>query len=390
MKALALIALIALNPGPAFAADSELSRRIQHGIDAIYKMEFDDCEQTFQDLRRDYPDTPYPYFGLAASSWARFEYQDEESNLARHDEFERRVEEAIAKGKLWVKTHPDDAEGLVCVSGMYGLRSRLALMLHRWLRAYWDGMSALKLAYRAMSLNPQVYDVYTGLGMWDYYTDTLPNVIKILGRIVAIRGNAKRGIERLSLAADKGQFTAAAAKLALIELLQDRGGPSYDPGKGLRMIREIRERFPMNPLFQFVEVIYLYESRKADEAVAEAQSLLKGIQDHKKFYDQRYAPRAYVGLASAYFLKKDWTKAEEALSRAVDILEAGKGHNRWGLWALVRRGQLRDARGDRKGAVADYHRALEHLDYWELHDVAKIYLKQPATEKTLDSPITPP
>lgn len=389
MKALALIAFLAL-PAPAQIKDQELARRIQHGLDAVYKMEFDDCERTFQALLKDYPGLPYAYFGLAASSWARFEYQEEESNIARHHEFERRVDEAIAKGKAWVKANPGDAEGMVCVSGMYGLRSRLALMLHRWARAYWDGTSALKLAYRALELNPNLYDVYTGLGMWDYYTGTLPNVIKILARVIAIRGDPRRGIERLHLAADKGLHTATAAKLVLIELMQDRAGPNYDPPKGLKMIREIRQRFPMNPLFQFVEVLYLYESRMPKETAAEARDLLKGIEEGRKFYEPRFAPRALVGLAGAHFLTKDWAKAEEALTKAVDILEARKGHNRWGLWALIRRGQVKDARGDRKGALVDYRRALKHLDYWELHEIAKLHVKRPAVEKDLDTPIPPP
>lgn len=390
MSRLLLAALLSSHGVAAFAMDPELARRIKHGLDDIYKMEFDDCESTFQALKKDHPGLPYAYFGLAMVSWARFEYEEEESNIARHEEFEHRIVEAIGKGRSWLKANPSDAESMVCVGGMYGMRSRLALMLHSWLRAYWDGTKAVNLTEQALVIDPKLYDVYTGLGMWDYYTDTLPNVIKILGRIVSIRGNAKRGIERLNLAAEKGMLTATAAKLILIELQQDRTGPVYDPAKGLRMIREIRREFPMNPLFQFVEVIYLYEDKKAKEAVVEAQDMLQGIEHKRKFYHPRYAPRALVGLAHAFFLTKDWAKADEALTRAVDILERERGHNRWGLWGLIRRGQLRDVKGDRRGAIADYRRALQHLDYWELHPIAKAHLKKAATEAELLGPIPPP
>lgn len=394
MKGLVLSVVLSAAPVAAQAKErlsEELSRRIQHGIDAIYKMEFDDCERTFEQLLKDYPGLPQAYFGLATVSWARFEYEEEESNIARHHEFERRIDEAIVHGKAWLKKYPDDPEGLVTVSGMYGMRSRLAMMLHRWLTAYWEGTKAVKLTEQALAIDPHYYDVYTGLGMWDYYTDTLPSVIKILARVVAIRGNAKRGIERLNLAAEKGKFTATAAKLILVELMQDRNGPYYDPAKGLRMIRDIRQRFPMNPLFQFVEVIYLFESRLAKEAVAEARAMLEGIEEGRRFYHPRYGPRAQVGLASAYFLTKDWEQAIGALQPAVDVLEKDKGHNRWGLWALVRRGQVHDVMGKRDAAVADYKRALGHLDYWDIHDVAKLHLKRPAVEKDLvETAITPP
>lgn len=393
MKRLLLSVALFVAPAAAQAKErlgEELSRRIQHGIDAIYKMEFDDCERTFEQLLKDYPGLPQAYFGLATVSWARFEYEEEESNIARHHEFERRIDEAILHGKAWLKKHPEDPEGLVTVSGMYGMRSRLAMMLHRWLTAYWEGTKAVRLTEQALAIDPQYYDVYTGLGMWDYYTDTLPSVIKILARIVAIRGDAKRGVERLNLAAEKGKFTATAAKLVLIELMQDRYGPYHDPAKGLRMIREIRQRFPMNPLFQFVEVIYLFESRLAKETVAEAQAMIKGIEEGRRFYHPRYGPRAQVGLAAGYFLSKDWEKAIGALQPAIDVLEKHKGHNRWGLWALVRRGQVHDVMGKRELATADYKRALEHLDYWDIHDVAKLHLKRPAVEKDLVETAIPP
>jgi len=385
-----LVALSLLLALPAHAKDPELAKRIQRGIDDIYKMEFDDCEQTFRDLLKSYPGLPYAYFGLATASWARFEYQEEESSLARHDEFERRIKDAIVHGNAWVKAHPEDADGLVCVSGMYGMRARLSLMLHSWVFAYLDGRSALKLIERAQKADPAEYDAYTGLGMWDYYADTLPKIIKALGRIVAIHGDAKRGIQRLKLAADRGEHTSTAAKLILIELMQDRTTPYYDPEQGLKMIREVRARFPMNPLFQFVEIIYLYEARRPNEAALQAQDFLQGIKEGRRFYEARYAPRGYVGLAAAYCMMRDFDKAEAALTEAVNIMEREGGPNRWGLWALVRRGQLRDVRRNRPGAFQDYRRALQLPDLWEIRDIAKLHLKQPATEKDLLGPIPPP
>lgn len=393
MNAAVFAAALALAAPEARAAErlsEDLARRIQRGIDAIYQMEFDACEKTFQDLLKDYPDMPQAHFGLATVSWARFEYEEEESNVARHKEFEERIEHAIAKGKQWVKAHPEDPEGLVTVSGMYGMRSRLAMMLHKWLWAYWDGTKAVKLTEQALRIDPHYYDVYTGLGMWDYYTDTLPNVIKLLARVVAIRGNARRGIERLNMAAEKGRFTSTAAKLILVELMQDRSGPKYDPALGLRMIREVRQKYPMNPLFHFVEVIYLFESKLAKEAVAEAQAMVRAIKEGRRFYQPRYLPRAQVGLASAYCLTGDWDNATRALNSAIDVLEREKGHNRWGLWALVRRGQIHDVQGKREAAVADYKRALKHLDYWDIHDFAKLHLKQPAVERDVLTAIPPP
>lgn len=369
----------------------DLSRRVQQGIDAIYKMEFDECERVSREMVRDYPDLPYGYYGLAIASWARFEYEQEESNPDLDKEFERRTEAALAKGRAYLKAHPEDAEAHQVVSGIYGLRARLSMVLHRWIRAYLDGSKAIKLAHRALELDPELYDVYTGLGMYDYYTDTLPTVVKILAKVIRMRGNAQRGIERLRMAASRGMHTATAAKLILIEIVQDRASRYYAPEDGLRWIREIRREFPMNPLFHFVEVIYLYEARKPQDARHEAQAFLKGIEEKKTYYHPRYAARGWVGLASAYFLDKDWTKAETALAEGVKLLLAAPGHNRWGLWALVRRGQVRDVRGDRSGALEDYRLALKQHDYWDFHDIAKKHLKQAAVEADLvATPMTPP
>ncbi|TPW18372.1 MAG: hypothetical protein FD126_3467, partial [Elusimicrobia bacterium] len=345
----------ALWAAPARATDPDVAARIQHGIEAVYKMEFDECERTFRQLLKDYPGHPYGYFGLAAAYWSRFEYEQEESDLSLHEAFEKSIDDGVARGQEWLKAHPGDSDAFVCVSAMYGLRSRLSMMLHRWIRAYLDGTKALKLIHRAVELDPKQYDANTGLGMWDYYTDTLPGVVKVLGRIVSIRGDAPRGIARLKLAAEKGRFTSTTAKLILVELYQDRHTPYFNPKEGLRMIREIRKGYPMNPLFHFVELIYLYEGGQGPEAVRSAEDMLKGIHEGRRFYHPRYAPRAYAGLGTAHFLAKDWAKAAAAFGEGAKVLLEKPGrHNRWGLYSLIRRGQVRDVQGDRAGAVEDY------------------------------------
>ncbi len=375
---------------PAFAKPEEISRRIQRGIDDIYLMDFDDCEKTFRALLQEYPGIPYGYFGLATASWARFEYQQEGSDIKTHDEFEKLIAEAIPQGHRWIKDHPTDAEGYLCLGGMYGMRSRLALTMHRWVRAYWDGTKALSLIKKAEKLDPKLYDVNMGLGMWDYYTDTLPGVIKVLGKLVAIRGDTFRGMARLKIAAEKGEHTATAAKLILVEAYADRNAKVYNPKEGLRLIREIRQKFPKNSLFHFVEMIYLYENRLAQEALQSAQAYLKAIRERKPFYDARYEPRGYVGLGTAYFLTRDWPKAAEAFARGAEALQP-KVPNRWALFSLIRLAQVKDVMGDRAGALSIYKQALKAKDLWEFADFVKPFLKKAAIESDLlGTALSPP
>lgn len=353
---------------------------IKTGINAVHGLKFDEAEKTFNNLLADYPGNPYGYFGLAITVWGRLEFEHEQSSHKLQRLFRQRTETAIKKGKKWIKEHKKDPHGYLCLGGLYGLRARLYVNKHSWIKSYFSGKKGIKYLKKAIKLDPKLYDAYIGSGMYEYYAGTLPAVIKILSKVFFISGDPEEGIKHLKLVKDKGRINRTIAKLLLIEIYTQTGSRYAKPLKALEWAGELREEYPNHPMMDFVEIVAMYESRKYNDVISAADDFIGKIEDKKQFYKQIYLSRALVAKATAYFAKKDLENAHRFFTQAA-LTMADNTPNRWAVWAVVRLGQIEDIGGRRKKAVEYYQKALSYEDQWGLAEYIEPYLEKIYNEK---------
>lgn len=369
--------------------DPDLKARIIRGLDGIYSLNLENARREFEEIITVFPGQPYGYYGRAMTTWARFEYEFDESNPEMDRLFQKQTDEAIEKGEQWLEKYPDDPHAHLCVGGMYGLRSRLALSKHNWIRAYWDGSKGLKHMRRAIKLAPDFYDPYLGLGMYEYYAGTLSGVIKVLAALF-LHGDPEKGIQYLTLAKDKAMFTQVAAELVLVEIYTQTGSKFENPKLALEMVRELRAKYPGHPLLHYVEIITLFENGKYDLVEKESLNYIKCIEENKPFYFKTYLPRAYVGLGMSYFARHDWEAAAKCFRTAGDMVTDKQSANRWALWALVRLAQVYDLEGKRELAVKTYRQALSVTDHWGFRDYIVDFLSKPYLLAAVPGQLPPP
>ncbi len=366
----------------------DLDEHVMNGVQAVHSLEFDKADENFNWVLANYPGQPYGYFGLAVCSWARLEYQEEQSSPELEKEFIKRTETAVVKGKEWVKKYPNDAYAHVCLGGIYGLQARLELMQHKWVSAFMKGKSGLKEMKRALKIDPEIYDAKIGSGMYEYYAGTLGGFLKVLNYLF-IRGNANDGIKMLHEVEQHGHFNKMVAKLLLIEIYTQTGSKYARPDMALKMAKEVREVYPNHPLVQFIEIVALYEDKKYEEVRALALDFLKNIEEGKKDYLPRYYSRAYTAIASSYLAEKQFDKALEYFSKAAGYTSKEKP-NRWAVWAVVRMGEIHDWQGDRPGALKLYKQANEYEDLWGFKDYINEHIKRQFTMKEFPGQLPPP
>jgi tetratricopeptide (TPR) repeat protein len=113
------------------------------------------------------------------------------------------------------------------------------------------GVRAREHLLRATALDPQLADADFGLGLYNYYIDTLSAAARILRFFMGIPGGSKRdGIRQLQHAIDDGAFTQAEARFYLAIDLHN-----YDQQyqRALEAIGPLVEKYPSNPLFQLAQ-----------------------------------------------------------------------------------------------------------------------------------------
>ena len=345
------------------------------GINGVYSLDFETADKNIAQVFAQYPDHPFAHFGNAMIAWSRYEYEFETSDEQQRKVFEKILDDSISGIKRWIKQHPDDPNAYMGIGALYGLRAMFSMRNRSWITAYFSGRKAIKNLERSLQLDPTYYDAYFGLGIYQYYAGTLPSVIKVLAKIVAIKGNPDEGVKQLNMAREKAMFTSDSAKLILIEVQNTRKSKYYNPAKSLEYIRELRAKYPKNPLMHYVEVICLYETGDYDNVTAQAAQFLELI-GKDPFYKDIYIARAYTALGTVQMAKGNFDQAREAFEEGREALK-GQEVSRWGLWNEFRLGQVYDLLGRRDDAVKQYKYVLTFKDKWGFDDAAKALLKTP-------------
>ena len=369
----------------------ELRVLSKKGIDAIYAVDLPEAEKNFNLALQKYPDHPFPTFGIAMAKWANLEYLEDESDPKLQEEYSRLTDKAVDVGLAWIKKHPGDANAYLAVGGIYGLRSRLAVLQHRWFKAYFDGKKAISNTRMAAKIDPELYDAYLGLGMYEYYAGTLPGVIKFFAKLI-MDGDAKKGLEYLNLCKEKGYFNALGAKLLLIEIYTQPGSPYADTAQAVKWARELRAEFPVHPQMHFVEIVSLYEDKKYEESRRESLAYLKAVEDGKPAYLKSYLPRVLTAIGTTYLVEKNYDEAADYFARAAAGLKTDPAlhPDRWGVWAVVRLGNVYDLKGMRDKALEFYRQAHAYKDEWGFSESIEAYLKKPYSAAALPGPMPPP
>jgi tetratricopeptide (TPR) repeat protein len=133
--------------------------------------------------------------------------------------------------------------GEAIAARLYGLRGESR-------NAARAGVHAREHLLRALALDPSLADADLGLGLYNYYADTLSAAARVLRFFMGIPGGSKQeGVQQLEHAIAEGVLTPAEARFYLAICLHN-----YDQKyeRALELAGPLVERYPSNPLFQLI------------------------------------------------------------------------------------------------------------------------------------------
>jgi predicted RNA polymerase sigma factor len=334
-------------------------------------MDFDAADEAAKKAVALNPDYPHAYLGQAATDFIRFVYGPHQADEALAQSFEKKAGVAIEAAERWLKAHPDDPAALLVLGSGYGISARLDLERHQYLKGFRDGSRSMKSIRASIKADPEMYDSYLGLGMFDYYTDTIPRFAGWLAKLM-LGGNRARGLRELRLAAEKGHFAKVGAQLILVEIdTQDEFG-ARNTADAVRLMAAIRKKYPNSSMLQSAEVAALYENGEFAEGLREANDYMARV------LSGRY-PAVDMCMARALRGTLLWASGGDK-NEALAEFRAGAEDpslTRWRVWNRVRAGELLDLLGRRDEALAAYEAAYDEPDKWAFRAVIKQCLSKP-------------
>ena len=166
----------------------------------------------------------------------------DDSYLVLSDKVTHLAEARIAKG--------DSAEMELYAGLGWMLRARLLALRNERRATAHAGVMGRERFLRCLELDPQMADADTGLGIYNYYVDTLSAIAKVLRIFMGIPGGNKQdGIRQLETAMQQGVLTRVTARFYLAKNLRTF---ELDYVGSIAVMTPLVTEFPQNPMFQLI------------------------------------------------------------------------------------------------------------------------------------------
>ena len=269
-------ALVALLVPVARASQLNLPPEALEGMKQMYSGQPDRAQGLFRKVQADRPEHPLGYlleaealwWKLYCSSlewkfntldaWSHARAPEDDAYLALADKAARLAESDIAKS--------DTAEMELYAGMGYLLRARLVGLRNEKSPTAHAGVEARKHLLRCLELDPNMADAYTGLGLYNYYVDTLSAFAKVLRFFMGIPGGSKReGLRQLETAMDKGELTPVEARFYTAKNLRNY---DHEDAHAAEVAAPLLKEYPQNPIFQLLVADIAAKLGHNDEAVA--------------------------------------------------------------------------------------------------------------------------
>jgi tetratricopeptide (TPR) repeat protein len=255
----ALLALISW-PRSTDASSLHLSEAVRHGLDLLYAGHSDDAIAQSRQVQAEDPSGPVGYLLEAEARWWQIYCEAceikwntidawERPRIAADDDYIALTEKAISIAESRI-AQADSPEMQLYAAMGWALRARLLGLRNDRRGTARAAVNARRHFLRCLQLDPEMTDAYTGLGLYNYYVDTLSPIARVLRFFMGIPGGSKEeGVRQLEIAMEKGDLTRVGARFYLAKNLRMY---DHEYARSLEVFSPLIDEFPRNPVFRLI------------------------------------------------------------------------------------------------------------------------------------------
>jgi len=240
--------------------EPEQLKKAQQGLDLLMSSRIGAAIKVFRKIQADAPDSALGYLMEADALWWKIYFATgnlidpdvfavpSSSRTPYDSQFNQLLDQAIAKASANINANRDVARNDLYKGMAYGLRGRLASMRQSNLAAARAAKQMRSSLMDAVQKDRNLADAYAGLGLYDYFVDTLPAIVKLLRWMIGLPGGSReRGLQEVEYAAKNGQLTKAEALYYLAKDYSRSSEKQYT--KSLELFQQLHSKYPGNGLW---------------------------------------------------------------------------------------------------------------------------------------------
>jgi hypothetical protein len=199
--------------GNALYDDPVADRLIRTATEATYHLRLNDARAAARELQQRYPDHPAGYLIATETYW--WEAQTDPKNSKIEEAYYREQDRAQEKAEAAVKSEKySKPEVLAYLASAHGSYARFEVtQKESFYHAMRAGLRAHKYAEQVYALDKNYYDIFVGLGAFNYFAGTLPSVIKPFAWLLGAHGDKNLGVDQLRTAMEKARYSRTEARI---------------------------------------------------------------------------------------------------------------------------------------------------------------------------------
>jgi len=193
---------------------------------AAYNLHLDDARAAARELEARYPDHPAGYTLMAETYW--WEAQADPGNTSIEHTYYDLQEIAARKGEAALKLSKYSKKEVTAYLGSaWGSYARFQVTQKQaYFSALRAGLRAHRFAKDAYEMDHDYYDIYVGLGAFNYFSGSLPSVIKPFAWAIGARGDRRLGIQQLKIAMERARYSRTEARIVYYTVMhEDKNWP---------------------------------------------------------------------------------------------------------------------------------------------------------------------
>jgi tetratricopeptide (TPR) repeat protein len=270
-----LLGLAAASPF-ARAQSLNLPDAARQGLDLLYAGRPADAVVQFRQLQAANPGGPLGYLLEAEARWWQIYCEAcevkwntidawERPRIAAEDDYLALAQKATSIAESQIARSDSPKMRLYAGIG-WSFRARLLGLRSDHRGTARAGVNARAHLLRCLQLDPRMADAYAGLGLYNYYVDTLSTIARVLRFFMGIPGGSKaEGIRQLEIAMEQGDLTRVDARFYLAKNLR-----TFDQeyARSLQIFSPLADEFPRNPLFRLLQADIQAKLGRTEQAAA--------------------------------------------------------------------------------------------------------------------------
>jgi hypothetical protein len=249
-----------LTPSPAGAGEIKLPPQAVQAMDKMYSGDPDAAIAILRNIEQTQPENPLPVLLEGEARWWKIYCANLEVRYGMIDAWKRGkkpedeaflllADKVIDLARAQI-SNSDSAEMHFYAGMGFALKVRLEVLRGENRAVARAGVAARAEFLRALELDPQMPDATAGLGLYNYYVDSLSTSVKILRFFMGIPGGSRsEGIRQMQIGIDRGVVTPVEMRFHLARNLRSF---DYQYERALVVAQPLVERYPDNPVFQLL------------------------------------------------------------------------------------------------------------------------------------------